>query len=431
MASKKAPEFPTPEKYSVEDVTVGIQNMRFPPPPRPPPGWAGGFTLPLSFLQKYDPYLKENRTSDAPNRPPPSMPAPQTYTSPQASSSRPTPVKRPSGPAMPTPEPYNPSSSDPSLSINTKPNRRSSYPVAPTTPDSDDGPTPPPPRRRQTRRLTGSDIGDVQCSGTTKTGKRCTRTIKSTPPISYYFDSDETDMPNERYCFQHRKEILSQDAFFGKPKVGMIRFSEWIPEYLEEDTRVSLRAEMEKPVSTADVAGYIYCFEIINKATPGHRHFKVGRAVNLKKRFGEWKKQCESKEQIMRGFWPIDLNSSLLVGKMKGGEPGPHCHRLEKLIHLELADLAKNTPYLQTGWKPGKPNANSPIQLGEAPAKTAREKREDAAAKMSGVKCPDCEKVHQEIFTFKMTTGKYEGREYEDIVAPTISKWGDFVSKNL
>jgi hypothetical protein len=137
MASKKnAPEFPVPGKPSVEDITWDMQNMRFSPPKNPPPGWQGGFTLPMSYLQKFDPYLKENQSPNLPSRPPPSMPVPQTYAPSPSNSGRPTPTRRPSGPAMPTPEPYNPSSSAPALALNTKPNRRTSYPLAQTSPST-------------------------------------------------------------------------------------------------------------------------------------------------------------------------------------------------------------------------------------------------------------------------------------------------------
>jgi hypothetical protein len=40
-------------------------------------------------------------------------------------------------------------------------------------------------------------------------------------------------------------------------------------------------------------------------------------------------------------------------------------------------------------------------------------------------------KVHKEIFTFSKATGQYEGREWEDIVQPIISKWGDFVQNYI
>ena len=46
----------------------------------------------------------------------------------------------------------------------------------------------------------------------------------------------------------------------------MVSFDTWISDELQEDTRVALRAEMEKPVSTADnVDGYIYCYQIISE----------------------------------------------------------------------------------------------------------------------------------------------------------------------
>ena len=38
--------------------------------------------------------------------------------------------------------------------------------------------------------------------------------------------------------------------------------ADWIPAYLQEDTRAALRLEMNKPASTSDRDGYIYTFEI-------------------------------------------------------------------------------------------------------------------------------------------------------------------------
>lgn len=64
---------------------------------------------------------------------------------------------------------------------------------------------------------------------------------------------------------------------------------------------------------------------------------KVGRAVNLVKRIDQWGKQCGSKEQVLRGFYPGivepdnnagDGSSSLMKGRVIAGEKGPWCHRL-------------------------------------------------------------------------------------------------------
>jgi len=69
---------------------------------------------------------------------------------------------------------------------------------------------------------------------------------------------------------------------------------------------------------------------------------KVGRAVNLTKRMDQWGKQCGSKEQVLRGFYPggvdaDDLNeTSLLKGRIQAGEKGPSCHRLGSFDWLSV-----------------------------------------------------------------------------------------------
>lgn len=39
-----------------------------------------------------------------------------------------------------------------------------------------------------------------------------------------------------------------------------------------------------------------------------------------------------------------------MKGRIQAGEKGPMCHRVERLVHLELADLVVNAPYLERGW---------------------------------------------------------------------------------
>lgn len=115
----------------------------------------------------------------------------------------------------------------------------------------------------------------------------------------------------------------------------MLRYTDWIPAYLSEDTKVLLRSEMEKPISNSDVDGYIYCYELRDTKNKDVVHLKVGRAVNLVKRIDEWTKSCESKEPILRGWYPGPDASdptqvSLMKGKVVGGEKGRNCHRLER-----------------------------------------------------------------------------------------------------
>lgn len=94
---------------------------------------------------------------------------------------------------------------------------------------------------------------------------------------------------------------------------------------------------------------------MLDTKRPGVIQLKVGRAVNLTKRLDQWGKQCGSKVPIVRGWWPGTVedesdddgtNGSLLTGNIKAGEPGPLCHRVERLVHIELADLVVHTPYL-------------------------------------------------------------------------------------
>ena len=99
---------------------------------------------------------------------------------------------------------------------------------------------------------------------------------------------------------------------------------------------------------------------------------KVGRATTLNKRMEQWGKQCSSKEQVLRGWWPggVKSNTRVLKGTVEPGVKGKFCHRLERLIHLELADIAQNAQYLD-------PDFPDVIV-------------EDKDLKKSAVKCADC-----------------------------------------
>jgi hypothetical protein len=130
---------------------------------------------------------------------------------------------------------------------------------------------------------------------------------------------------------------------------------------------------------------------------PSVIQLKIGRTVNLVKRLDQWDKQCGSKMQIVRGWWPDIMddsdddgtNGSLLKGSIKAGEPGPLCHRVERLVHIELADLVVHTPYLDPGF-PKVDNSDPPSSaVGSSTSKkTAMEP------------CPDCKQlaIHYDDF---------------------------------
>ncbi|KAJ3813361.1 hypothetical protein F5876DRAFT_87104 [Lentinula aff. lateritia] len=308
--------------------------------------------------------------------------------------------------------------------------------------------TPPTP----TAGVTGVS-GHIQCSGVTKAGKRCTRLVKGGPAlVNVWGANSPTSGDVERFCHQHAKELLGPSGFYarkqhrdGRQGQGLqewIDFNDYIPPYLHPDTQVALRVEMEKPRSQSDVEGYIYTFEIRGEAHPNDPSpptisLKVGRAVNVVKRLNQWGKQCGSKEQVLRGWYPGEVDNdseeandtvgqSLMKGRVKAGGRGVWCHRLERLIHLELADLAVHGPYLQPGWETFSKGS------GRAKSKSPPKNKKDRFLANGlgngggGAPCKDCGQIHKEIFEF-MRIVDYHGMEWEGIVKKVIDEWGFFV----
>jgi hypothetical protein len=62
-----------------------------------------------------------------------------------------------------------------------------------------------------------SSSSAIQCSGITKSNKRCTRPVKISPALaSLATYGDEI----ERYCFQHKQELLQQSGYHSRNKSG-------------------------------------------------------------------------------------------------------------------------------------------------------------------------------------------------------------------
>ena len=124
--------------------------------------------------------------------------------------------------------------------------------------------------------------------------------------------------------------------------------------------------------------------------------------------------------------------SSLLKGKVVSGEKGAYCHRLERLIHLELGDLVLSQQYLDPAF-PEIDTANVK-KTGVATKQKCAECRlpvllRDSDDKVADL-CPSGGTTHKEIFTFRrVKKGKLKGKEWESIVQPTIQKWGEYVGK--
>ncbi|CAE6418512.1 unnamed protein product [Rhizoctonia solani] len=373
------------------------------PLPRPPAFYHGpaGNAPPVTPPRQPNPYAPPRYMSmPRPDVPPSDLSMPEAGLGPTSPPSR---IPWP----PPTITPYRPSN-DPYLNGFSTPQPPRPEPVSP------------PPKRGADKPRAASvppadKAPDNQCSAITKAGKRCTRQVKSGPALLYQSPGVLLD----RFCFQHTKDVLQPTGFYSHAKVNTwVTFAEWIPSYLQPDTQAALRAEMEKPASSSDKDGYIYAYEIRNPNTPDEVHIKVGRAVNLVKRLDEWSKQCVSREVIIRGWWPgtIEDNDqddsansvSLLKGRINPGEKGKYCHRLERLIHLELSDVALNSTHLTPEFNKKASTKKPKAETDSSPSKAP------PSSKLAKKPCPDCGAVHKEIFTLERVTSE---------------KWGKFVTE--
>ena len=156
----------------------------------------------------------------------------------------------------------------------------------------------------------------------------------------------------------------------------------YIPRTLAPEKTSLLLAELAKPLSPHDEEGYVYMFWLTDAAnvapgsetatslladtvpsTPHGRRksdvlqaysaqlgtakckkilLKIGRASNVHRRMNEWTRQCGYNLSLIR-FYPYVATSSR-PGTSAASAPSstprkvPHAHKVERLIHLELAD---------------------------------------------------------------------------------------------
>ncbi|EXJ79651.1 hypothetical protein A1O3_07931 [Capronia epimyces CBS 606.96] len=161
-----------------------------------------------------------------------------------------------------------------------------------------------------------------------------------------------------------------------------------IPAQLSPQTTSLLLAELSRPISSADEAGYIYIFWLTPETESSKpddetasslldddddddallltarsqrtnqtltryasiRHprshsrsqrtitLKIGRAANVHRRMAQWTKQCGQNISLIR-YYPYTASSpSSSRSNPVPARKVPHVHRVERLIHLELAE---------------------------------------------------------------------------------------------
>ncbi|KAK2597441.1 hypothetical protein QQS21_005989 [Conoideocrella luteorostrata] len=176
--------------------------------------------------------------------------------------------------------------------------------------------------------------------------------------------------------YRSAKSNLSQTA----------QFKHLIPDTLDTVTASALMAELAKPYADSEEAGYIYMFWLTPtdkpspppvdaarsllappsmSASPARSRrpsdvvstfadtggkagkktmlLKIGRAANVQRRMNQWQRQCGYDIEMLR-YYPY-----VAAGGGGGGDdrPGtsrtprttPHCRRVERLIHIELAGM--------------------------------------------------------------------------------------------
>ena len=196
---------------------------------------------------------------------------------------------------------------------------------------------------------------------------------------------------------QHAQVSPTPQTF--QPSSSDKPLASWIPSRLPPQTASILLTELAKPISSADDEGYIYMFWVTPPTTttqrsaesavprdiassllpqapqssnslrpptqprsvsdalraaqdlnaltsnptsskPGTLRLKIGRTSNVHRRLAEWSKQCSYDLTLIR-YYPYTpshpSHDRLPSASLVPGRKVPHVHRVERLIHLELA----------------------------------------------------------------------------------------------
>ncbi|KAL1410409.1 hypothetical protein Q8F55_004420 [Vanrija albida] len=468
------PERPPPPPYSAlpttNTITQAIHGVPAPPPIPPRPTEKATFNPPPAAFGDFPPVpappfrlAAAAATSSSSS----ASSSTSTYatgsTAPSSSQSAPTPP--PAGPCNPKPGPlkqaklhFNPrmsqqkSASSQNLSTQAKP-RASSTPkgkgkkpavidltgsdndsYSPSDSDSGGGRLAPPQTRHQRAhsqppssaaphtpapkgkkagpRLSKPSAPDAaRCSGFTRSGQPCKRTVKATAPFLAGLESDEEgEERTGRYCKDHAGLVCAVDGFYWSDRRGRsgvwVEFKDYIPPDLGQQTQTLLRMTMESALTAKELPGFLYAYELRAKGGRDTAYFKVGRTDNVPRRIGQWTQQCQSHTPTLRDIFPLSGAAlkrrpsgpgSLLPGAVKGGVEArrmvPAVKRWERLVHLELSD------------------------------RSASQRGSDYDAVRQP--CADCGTIHKEIFPLAddgVST-------YEEVVVEVIERWEKFVRK--
>ncbi|KAG8928647.1 hypothetical protein FRC02_006629 [Tulasnella sp. 418] len=191
------------------------------------------------------------------------------------------------------------------------------------------------------------------------------------------------------------------------------RVVDWIPTYLQTRTKLALRGEISKELSSSDGPGFFYCLEVIDKTTSSHMCFKIGRTRKINNRPDDYTDCGPPTPELVCYFPPGPLAEGLRSPDAKVS----WINRLERLIHIELGDISLNSTHLLPGFDPTDPRSHVKPDASQLAAKTL------------GIHKPkqcQCGVKHREIFKFELNSN--DGRQYvEMVIKPVIRRWIEFV----
>ncbi|KAI0471013.1 meiotically up-regulated gene 113-domain-containing protein [Xylariaceae sp. FL0804] len=223
------------------------------------------------------------------------------------------------------------------------------------------------------------------------------RPLQSTPatPASASLPSNSQRLSNQRlspsYASQQQRPSVAASSRHSSAVSTVSQTSQYlslIPPAASPQTASQLLAELARPVSAQDEPGYIYIFWLTPESAPApppadaardllapppsrpdtrQRRtsdvlqsfataadedkkknkkktvlLKIGRASNVQRRLNEWSRQCGHDLSLIR-YYPYISSSashqSLPAAAAAVPRKMPHSHKVERLVHLELAGL--------------------------------------------------------------------------------------------
>ncbi|PFH61735.1 hypothetical protein XA68_16456 [Ophiocordyceps unilateralis] len=195
----------------------------------------------------------------------------------------------------------------------------------------------------------------------------------------------ETPRPQPRprprpHPLQQQTPSVSVPHGHGSNTSQTARFKHLIPNALDVATASALMAELCRPYAETEEAGYIYMFWLMpasrQDASPpvaaarsllvppspargseaartrrpsdvvsrfagasddGKMLLKIGRAANVQRRMNQWQRQCGHDIEMLRYYPYLPGASDAPANNGPMPRMTPHCRRVERLIHLELA----------------------------------------------------------------------------------------------